>query len=255
MHERNDVIVIITLLLAFFGCMVFFIFIEENNKYDDSVRTAQISHTEYINTTKETKQTSNDNVKIQTSTTTTTVETTCYNTTRNTQIETKTQETTSETTKLEGVIENTEETTTIQEEGDKNEYITDAIIIKDKCIELNYGPVDQNLVDLCDVVEDDGNFSTETTKFFFGHVTKSFKILKDVNVGEVIRIRNSGDEVSYKVQRSELAEVVRDGYDIKLCADETYLIDNNFTEETIVLVTCTEDHAKNFRWIVIATIE
>lgn len=157
------------------------------------------------------------------------------------------------------ITEGTEETVSTQTitlpREYQEDYINDAIIIKDECIAIAYGPATQTNVDLNDVLQDTELFSSSNVTYFFGHNFRSFGMLHKVEVGEIITVRNYGEEVSYKVDISEKGELVNGGMDIKLFDSEQYVVNNRYDKESIVLITCASVLRPNDRWVVIASVE
>lgn len=157
------------------------------------------------------------------------------------------------------ITEGTEETVSTQTitlpREYQEDYINDAIIIKDECIAIAYGPATQTNVDSNDVLQDTELFSSSNVTYFFGHNFRSFGVLEEVEVGEIITVRNYGEEVSYKVDISGKGELVNGGMDIKLFDSGQYVVSNRYDKESIVLITCASVLRPNDRWVVIATVE
>lgn len=141
-------------------------------------------------------------------------------------------------------IETTCETTTVQ--------VTDAIVINDKVIEIVYGPANQENIDKYDVVQDTEYWSTEKSKFLFGHNFRSFSCLSKINVGDTLTLINNGCACEYVVTRSEKGELTNGGIDIRSCVDDTMLITTDFEHDNIRLITCLNVFSPTYRWVIIA---
>ena len=135
---------------------------------------------------------------------------------------------------------------------ESNEELTDSIIIKDKAIEIVYGPATQKFVDENDVVQDTAFWSNSKSKFLFGHNYYSFGCLTSVKVGEVITLINDGIKCDYIVIRSEMGKVTKDNMDIKSSEDDTMLVSYDFEKENIRLISCIGGLSTTYRWVVIA---
>ena len=134
------------------------------------------------------------------------------------------------------------------------EEIKDAIIIGEKVIDIFYGAASQENVDEHDVVQDTEYFSDYSSTFLFGHCYGSFSCLKSINVGDIIVLVNDGVERRFVVTRSEIAEVINDGYDFQSCSDGMRLVYNDFEYKNIRLVTCLEESPNLYRWVVIGQL-
>lgn len=234
--------------------------------------------TEAQETTTTTQLTTNF-VETENQETETTIESTTYTTTYETDITemtvdydwqdvtqeqvTQTQETHEEVIQQSNdtisITEGTEETVCTQTitlpRDYQEDYVNDAIIIKDECIAIAYGPATQINVDSNDVLQDTELFSSSNVTYFFGHNFRSFGILNEVEVGEIITVRNYGEEVSYKVDISGEGELVNGGMDIKLFDSGQYVVNNQYEKESIVLITCASVFRPNDRWVIIASVE
>ncbi|MBR2745008.1 MAG: hypothetical protein IKE01_06940 [Clostridia bacterium] len=154
--------------------------------------------------------------------------------------------------------EQTETMTTTQTECAESTYETttqqvmDAIVINDKVIEIEHGPANQENIDKYDVVQDTEYWSTEKSKFLFGHNFRSFSCLSKINVGDTITLINNGCACEYVVTRSEKGELANEGMDIRSCVDDTMLITADFERDNIRLITCFNYFSPTYRWVVIA---
>ena len=110
----------------------------------------------------------------------------------------------------------------------------------------------QGNVNAYDIVEDTNVFSTKYNKFFFGHNTRSFKYLYDVNVGNEIFLKEGRKICKYVVFRAEYAELNTDASDAFSCEDGISLVETCFGTETIRLFTCAKGYPSYYRWIIIA---
>ena len=71
-------------------------------------------------------------------------------------------------------------------------------------------------------------------------------------MGETIILNNYGDIKYYEVQRSELAILNQDGTDAQFFTDGIEAIRYEYDYPALVLVTCANGYAWNYRWIIIA---
>ena len=128
----------------------------------------------------------------------------------------------------------------------------DSIVIHNNAIPLAYGKANQAMVDAYDVVQDTELIPDTNNTILFGHSNGSFSVLDSVGVGETIILNNYGDIKYYEVQRSELAILNQDGTDAQFFTDGIEAIRYEYDYPALVLVTCANGYAWNYRWIVIA---
>ena len=128
----------------------------------------------------------------------------------------------------------------------------DSLVIHDNAIPLVYGYVTQDMVDAYDVVQDTGLITGSDNTILLGHSNRSFIVLDSVEVGETIILNNYGDTKYYEVQRSELAILNQEGTDVQFLSDGIIAIRHDYGYPALVLVTCANGYAWNYRWIVIA---
>ena len=186
----------------------------------------------------------------------TTTETTAETTT---VVETTTETTTTTmvTTLITEVIEETTNITEVTEElyVEPEIEIYDGLIIGDHVIDVVRAKADQQNVDAYDVVQDNDFLSGVNKTYLFGHNNRSFRILDTVNVGDRITLVNEGNYRDYVVQRSELGTIDDLNEDIILFSDNSIIVKREYDVDTIILITCATGYARNYRWVVIATIE
>ena len=149
-------------------------------------------------------------------------------------------------------------TTYLETQEEKNtqtnesiEKTNDCIVIKDTVIPIAYGPATQEMVDENDVVQDTELLSDSRNKYFFGHYTRSFSCLHNVEIGDIITVINNGIKTNYRVFRNERGKLTEDGCNIKSLKDDTYLILTDYECETIRLITCYSLNPGRYRIVVI----
>lgn len=171
--------------------------------------------------------------------------------------EEETQVTTEETTISVEETKETEVTTYTQTEKkpeDIKNTQDDVLIMQRNEYPIFYGPATQKNVDRHDVVLDTLLFSKKNATYLFGHDTGAFWLLKYINVGETITIRSTDSEKKYKVVMNKIGNMTRDEKDI-VFEDGTCIINTEYDQETIILVTCVGGMRTSLRRVVFATIE
>ena len=173
--------------------------------------------------------------------------------------ETQNQDTQTEAVQqTESCTEQTEETISTQTITVTNEYenvnYDNAIFFKNKWYEFEICQAVQSNVDKYDIIQDSDLLSSDKVKYFFGHNTRSFIKIDQIEVGETITVRSQGNEVNYSVVNRERGKLVNGGIDIELYKSGQNVINHHYEKQTIVLITCAT-FIPNDRWVVIATVE